>query len=222
VRRATEPVRRAAGLMRAGPAPRAGVGPRAGVAARAGVARRPVKPAPWRGAPARRARGPRILLGLLAGLILVLVIAVLAGSGGGTGRPAPPAATGLAAGTGTPAARWLAGPAGRLLSAVSADLGRLSAAERAGQAGAARLAGTRLSADAKAALAGPAPPLAARRYRSALAELERAGRSAASGRFQAADASLRAGEGGLTKATALANAPATAGLPGAAIPEPAG
>ena len=61
-------------------------------------------------------------------------------------------------GSGTRAARWLAGPAGKLLSSVSADLGRLTVAERAANPGPARQAGLRLSADAKAALLGPAPP----------------------------------------------------------------
>jgi hypothetical protein len=143
----------------------------------------------------------------------------------GTGHPARTAAaprTAAVPGSGTRAARWLGGPAGRLLSAVNADLGRLTVAERAADPRSAEPAGRRLAADARAALLGPAPPLAARLYRSALTELERAGRSAAAGRMRAAAASLRAGESTITKVTALANSPARAGTSGAPMPEPAG
>ena len=79
-------------------------------------------------------------------------------------------------------------------------------AERSRQLGPARLAGLRLTADAKAALAGLAPPGGARLYRAALTELVQAGRRAAAG-LGAADASLRAGESTITKATAMANSP---------------
>jgi hypothetical protein len=174
---------------------------------------------------ARRARGPRALVGLLAGLAVALVAAAAVVLGG-AGHPARTGATAPGAtpvpGSGTRAARWLGGPAGRLLSAVNADLGQLAVAERSGKPGPARLAGQRLTADAKAALLGPAPPLAARLYRAALAELERAGRGAAAGRLRAADASLRAGESTITKATAVANSPATAGVPAGPGTGPAG
>jgi len=174
---------------------------------------------------ARRARGPRALVGLLAGLAVALVAAVAVGLGGAghparTGAAAP--GTAPVPGSGTRAARWLGGPAGKLLSAVNADLGRLTVAERSGKPGPARLAGLRLTADAKAALRGPVPPLSARLYRAALAELERAGRSAAAGRLRAADASLRAGESTITKATAVANSPAAPGVPAGPVSEPAG
>jgi hypothetical protein len=174
---------------------------------------------------ARRARGPRALVGLVAGLAVALAAAVAVGLGG-AGHPARTGAgapgTSPVPGSGTRAARWLGGPAGRLLSAVDADLGRLAVAERSGRLRPARLAGLRLTADAKAALLGPAPPLAARLYRAALTDLERAGRSAAAGRLRAADASLRAGESTITRATAVANSPATAGAPGGPVAEPAG
>jgi hypothetical protein len=91
---------------------------------------------------------------------------------------------------------------------VNADIGRLSAAERAGQPDLARIAGMRLSADANAALLSPPPPVAARIYRSALKELEKAGRRAASGEYRAAATSLRVGEIDITKATAAADSPA--------------
>ena len=178
---------------------------------------------------ARRPRAPRALAAALAGLAVALVIGLAVGLSA-TGHPARSAAvpgTAPVPGSGTRAARWLGGPAGRMLSAVSADLGRLAVAERSGRPGPARLAGLRqagmrLTADAKAALLGPAPPRGARLYRAALADLVRAGRSAASGRLRAADASLRAGESTITKATAMANSPDTAGFPGAAVREPAG
>jgi hypothetical protein len=172
----------------------------------------------------RRPRGGRALAAGLTALAVALVIAIAVGLGGG-GHPARTVATAprMAAlpGTATRAARWLAGPAGRLLSAVSADLGRLSAAQRSAKPGPARLAGLRLTTDAKAALLGPAPPRAARLYRAALTDLERAGRSAASGRLRAAGASLRAGEAAITKVTAIANTPAPAGS-AAPVREPAG
>jgi hypothetical protein len=204
--------------------------------ARAGRARGAAVPAALaRGARAAALvkRAPVGRAAALAGLAVVVLLgaaAILGAAGllGGAGHPARTAAaprTALVPGSGTRAARWLAGPAGKLLSAVNADLGRLTVAERAADPRAARPAGLRLSADARAALLGPAPPLAARQYRSALAELERAGRSAAQGRMRAAAAGLRAGESTITKVTAVANSPARAGAPaapGAPVPEPAG
>jgi len=174
-------------------------------------------------------RAPRGRAAVLAGLAAAVLLgagAILAAAGVlGGGHPARTAAAPDSAAipsSGTRSARWLAGPAGTLLSAVSADLGRLTLAERAADPRPARRAGLRLSADARAALLGPAPPLAARLYRSALTELERAGRGAASGRLRAAEASLRAGESTITKVTAIANSPAGAGAPGAQVPEPSG
>jgi len=172
-------------------------------------------------------RTPVLVVAPLAALAAALIVVMLAGAGGGA-RPARPAAPGQAAapvaGPPSRAARWLDGRPGTLLAAVSADLGRLSAAERAGAPGGARRAGSRLSADARAALLGPPPPRGAGRYRAALAELARAGRSAAAGRFRAAGASLAAGESGITRATAAVDAPAAAGPQGGAgaVAEPPG
>jgi hypothetical protein len=165
-----------------------------------------------------------LAVAVLLGAGAILVAAGVLG-GGHPARTAAPPGSAAVPGSGTRAARWLAGPAGKLLSAVSADLGRLTAAERAADPRSARPAGLRLAADARAALLGPPPPLAVRLYRSALTELDRAGRSAAAGRMRAAEASLRAGESTITKVTALANAPAGTGAPGAPggpVPEPAG
>ena len=75
-----------------------------------------------------RERGPRARIALLAGL----AVAVLLGAGAGAvlaGTGHPPHTTGAPGtaavpGSATRAARWLAGPAGKLLSAVNADLGR--------------------------------------------------------------------------------------------------
>jgi hypothetical protein len=178
----------------------------------------------WRG------RGPRARIAVLAGLAVVVLLgaaAILGAAGvlGGASRPARAVAapgTATVPGSGTRAARWLAGPAGKLLGTVSADLGRLTVAERAAGPGPARRAGLRLSADARAALLGPPPPLAKRLYLSALTELDRAGRSAANGRTRAAEASLRAGESAITKVTAVVNSPARAGAPGGPVPESAG
>lgn len=174
----------------------------------------------------RRPRGPRALAAALAGLAVALVIGLAVGLGGSAAHPARTAAVMPGAapvpGSGTRAARWLGGPAGRLLSAVSGDLGRLAVAERSQKPGPARQAGLRLTADAQAALLGPVPPRAARLYRAALTELVQAGRSAAAGRLRAAGARLRAGESTITKATALANSPATAGFPGGLAREPTG
>jgi hypothetical protein len=175
--------------------------------------------------PPRRPRGGRALAAGLAVLAVALVIGIAVGLGGGR-HPVRTASTGpgVAAvpGTATRAARWLAGPAGKLLSAVSADLGRLAAAERSAKPALARQAGQRLTTDAKAALLGPPPPRAVRLYRAALTDLERAGRSAASGLLRAAGTSLRAGEAAITKVTAVANAPAPAGSAVAPVREPAG
>ena len=206
--------------MRGEPSPRARALVARGRWARALVARGRVA-----GALVARAQGGRAaVLAALAAAVLLAGVAGL-GAAGGFGRPArtataPPSA--LVPGSGTRAARWLAGSAGKLLSAVSADLGRLAVAERSRKPGPARLAGLRLTADARAALLGPAPPRGGRLYRVALADLEQAGRSAATGRLRAAEASLRAGESTITKATAMADSRATAGFPSSPVREPAG
>ncbi len=181
--------------------------------------------APVRKTAARLARGRRARIALpagAAGAVLAVVLTVLGGTGHPARAPVAPPVTVRVPDPGSRAAPWLAGSANRLLSAVNADLGRLTVAERAANRGTARLAGLRLSADAKAALLGPAPPRGARLYRAALAELERAGHSAAGGRLRAAAASLRAGESMITEATALANSPAKRAAPGYAVQEPAG
>lgn len=122
------------------------------------------------------------------------------GQAGGTG-PAP--ATAMT----TSGDKWLTGPAGRLLRAVSADLGRLSTAERAGKPGAARIAGTHLAADAKSALTGPIPPVDAQIYRSALKYFKTASMYAMSGKFRRANTLLNAGDSDIAKVTSAVNPP---------------
>ncbi len=168
-----------------------------------------------------------------AAMALVLVLAIGAavaaiGARHPAGRPAalPPAAAS------TSGEKWLTGHAGRLLRAVYADLGRLSASTRAAQGRGARAAGPgapapataagpRLAADAAAALSGPMPPVDARAYRAALRTFEKAGRLAAGGEFSKADKLLGAGGNDITKVTAAVNNPAKVQAP-AAVNEPAG
>ena len=95
---------------------------------------------------------------------------------------------------------------GQLLAAVTNDIGKVSAAERAGKQSTARAAGTRLAADAKAALQGPMPA-AAKAYRSALNDLERAGTAVTAGNFSQAGPLLNAGTVKITKVTAAVNRP---------------
>jgi hypothetical protein len=104
---------------------------------------------------------------------------------------------------------------------VNADVGRVSAAGRAGDRAAARAAGGQLAADARAALAGPVPPVDAAAYRSALHDLVTAGSYTASGNFRKASPLLAAGESGITKVTAAADLPDPAHAP-AAVTEPNG
>ena len=160
---------------------------------------------------------------LLAAAPIALVLALAIGAavaGLGAGRASRPAVLPEVTAS-TKGARWLAGPASRLLKAVYADLGRVSASARSGQGGVAKTAGPRLAADAGAALGGPMPPVDARTYRSALKALKKAGWFAARGEFSKADALLNAGGNDMTKVTAAVNNPAKVSAP-AAVNEPAG
>ncbi len=168
----------------------------------------------------RRSWGRRhkFLTALLSALVVVLavVITVTVSSGGGSTSASPVgsrAASAAEAAAVTKGAKWLTGPAGKvLLKAVLADLGRLSTAERAGRQGAAKIAGTQLATDAKAALNGPMPPEDAKVYQSALKDFETAGTYAASGDFSKAAPFLNAGEGDITKVTAAVNRPAAVNI----------
>ena len=79
--------------------------------------------------------------------------------------------------------KWLTGPAGKLLSTVNTDVGKISADQRAGKGNAAKDLGASLTADAKAALDGPMPPARAAIYRAALEDFEQIGGDVVSGNF---------------------------------------
>jgi hypothetical protein len=83
-------------------------------------------------------------------------------------------------------ATWLTGPAGKVLDTVTADVGAITADQRAGSSDAARREGTRLAGDAVAGLRGPMPPVDATLYRFALRNFQQAGVDTASGNFRAA------------------------------------
>jgi hypothetical protein len=132
------------------------------------------------------------------------------------------AAAAQRAASSTRGSAWLAGLDGRRLTVVTADLGKVSAAEHAGRQSAAKNAGARLAADAAAALAGRMPPADAAEYRSALSDLRAAGTAAAAGQFgQRAARMLLAGQAGVMRVTAAADMPVAGKAP--AIPAaPAG
>jgi hypothetical protein len=150
---------------------------------------------------------------------VAIVTAVVFGAGHPAGRPAGSAsAPPLVASAVTRGSKWLGGSDAKSLTAVNADLGRVSAAVMAGKQGTARTAGARLAADAAAALGGPMPPVDAGVYRSALTDLEAAGRYAASGETGKALRLLKAGQAGIMKVTAAADMPVPVKTP--AVPEP--
>ena len=167
---------------------------------------------PWNGPdhgpPARTGRPGRhkVLTALLSALVLIVAIGVIAGTTGHPGRQAggTTSVPGIAAAS--RGASWLSGPAGKLLRIVTADVGRLAAAERAARRRAAKNAGLRLAADARAALNGHMPPAGSTLYRSALLVLERAGVYASRGDFRRANSLVHAGDSDITKATATMNA----------------
>ena len=80
--------------------------------------------------------------------------------------------------------KWLTGPAGKLLSTVNTDVGKISADQRAGMGSAEKAVGALLAADAKAALDGPMPPVRAAVYRTALEDFEQIGDDAVSGKLR--------------------------------------
>jgi len=129
----------------------------------------------------------------------LVAAAVLAGCGGNaaTGSAAPLAATS--------GARWLTGPAGQLLTALNTDIGRLTAAQRAGDHRAAASAAARLAVAARAALNGPPPPAEARVYRSALTDFEQAGTDIVSRKYSQASRLIAVGNVGIMKVTSEAN-----------------
>ena len=171
------------------------------------------------------ARQHKVLAALLPALVLALAIGITLSAGRRPGRPPGPPAGGAGAAPALPAvtrgAKWLTGPAGQLLEAVNADLGKLSTGGRAGSRGVAKIAGSRLAADSRAALGGPMPPANARIYRFALRKFERAGMYLAISEFRKADILLNAGDNDITKVTSAVNS-LTGKSPQAAVAEPNG
>jgi len=181
-------------------------------------------PASPRGAASRGAASPRgtasragrasrhkVLITLLAALVLVLAIGATArtlGAGHPAGRGAGHPVTAPELPAATRGAKWVTGPAGKLLQAVNADLGRLGSGERAGRPGLAQRAGSRLAAASRAALSGPMPPADAKIYRSALKGFERVGIYITHGKFRKADILLNRGDSDIAKVTSAANRPA--------------
>jgi len=167
------------------------------------------------------ARDHMLVTALVPAVIVVAAVAAvvvlhLGGQKAGTGSSGKPTVQSVVAVT--KGDRWITGHPGQLLTAVTNDIGKVSAAERAGKRSTARAAGTRLAADAKAALQGPMPPAAVKTYRSALNDLERAGTSAASGNFGQAGPLLSAGTVKITKVTAAVNRAAPVAAPGVVNP----
>ncbi|MGD0245246.1 MAG: hypothetical protein ABSB59_33665 [Streptosporangiaceae bacterium] len=140
---------------------------------------------------------------LLAVLLAVLVVGV---DGGKTASRLPAASkSAVVLPATTKGAKWLTGPAGKLLAAVNIDLGKLGAAQRAGQPGVVKGVGVRLAADTKAALGGPMPPADATIYRVGLNNLRKAGAQISSGNSSPVGTLLAAGNGDIATVTAAAN-----------------
>ena len=160
----------------------------------------------------RRQKALAALVAVVLAGVLTAVIVQIADAGPAVIGPAatPPPVSQAAV---TKGEKWVTGRADKLLAAVNADLGRLSAAERAGHDAAARAAGARLAADARAALAGPMPPVQATAYRSALNDLRQAGTDIAGGNFGKAGRLLATGTVILPQVTAAVNLPAPANPP---------
>jgi hypothetical protein len=101
--------------------------------------------------------------------------------------------------------KWLTGPAGKLLSTVNTDVGKISADQRAGTGSAEKSLGALLAADAKAALDGPMPPVRAAVYRTALEDFEQIGEDFVIGSFSKSDSLLTTANVDLMSVTTAAN-----------------
>jgi hypothetical protein len=101
--------------------------------------------------------------------------------------------------------KWVTGPAGKLLSAVNADVGKIGADQRAGKDRAAKDLGALLTADAKAALDGPMPPVDTAVYRTALEDFEQIGKDTASGNFSKTSSLLTTANLEIINVTTAAN-----------------
>jgi hypothetical protein len=174
------------------------------------------------------ARKRKLLAMLIPALLVVLVASITAivSSGGGRGnarageneritsaharRPilAAPAQAAVTRG-----AKWVTGPADKLLTAVNADLGKVSEDQRAGNYSAAKRAGAQLAVAARAALDGPMPSVDAVVYRSALKDFQKIGTDTASGNVRKANSLLVAANLGIMRAVAAADSPAPVNPP---------
>jgi hypothetical protein len=104
--------------------------------------------------------------------------------------------------------KWMASSADKLLTAMNADLGKVTADRQAGKYSAAKSAGAQLAAAAGAALGGPMPPTDAVLYRSALKDFQEIGTDTASGSFSKASSLLATANLSLMKVTEAADTPA--------------
>ena len=156
-----------------------------------------------------------LVSGLVVGLAVVAVVLLGHLSGGKTNNSpvGTVAARAQAASSVTKGSKWLDGSGVRMLTAVNADVGKVSTARHAGKLAAARAAGARLASDASAALAGAMPPVDARLYRSALKDLKTAGSYDAHGQFSKAARLLNKGRADIMKVTAAADLPVKAKTP---------
>jgi hypothetical protein len=167
-------------------------------------------------------RGHWVPIGLLSAVLVGLVALTVVAFGGSRNLPSGPGhpAANVQAATVTKGSKWLASSDAKSLNAVNVDLGRVMAAEHAGNHGAATAAGARLAADAGSALGATMPPVDAAAYRSALTDLQRAGLLVADGHFVKAAPLLEAGQAGLMRVTSAADQPVPLKTP--AAPEPPG
>jgi len=128
----------------------------------------------------------------------------------GVGRPVHTEPTQPAV---TKGEKWVTGPAGKLLSAVNADVGKISADQRAGKGSKAKALGARLTADARAALNGPMPPVDTAVYRVALEDFEQIGKDTASGGFSKTSSLLTTANLDIVRVTTAANLAAPVNSP---------
>jgi hypothetical protein len=164
--------------------------------------RRPV--APW-------VRRNKFLVALIAVLLAALVVGVVVSLSGEKTASRPSAATLPPV---TKGAKWVTGSAGTQLATVNTDLGKVGAAQRAGQHSAAEGAGAQLAVDARAALSGQMPPADATLYRAGLTDLAKAGTDISNGNARTATALLATGNSDVAMVTAAANSPAPSQVTG--------
>ncbi len=167
------------------------------------------------------ARDHMLLAALVPAVVVVAAVAVvvalnLGGQKAGSGSSGKPTVQSVVAVT--KGDRWITRHPGQLLTAVTTDIGKVSAAEQAGKRDTAKAAAARLAADAKAALRGPMPPAAVKAYRAALSDLQRAGTLVAAGNFSQARSLLNAGTVKITNVTAAVNRAAPVAAPGVVNP----